>query len=101
MVVSLVGVPLLLGGLALGRTTQRESAAAFEALAPASRWRHLGWLGVIVAGLILSYYGVIAGWVLKYLWVHGSGSPTAAMWIRIDAFRALLLPSPSATASSR
>lgn len=74
VVVFLVGVPLLLGELAVGRTTQRESAAAFEALAPASRWRHLGWLGVIVAGLILSYYCVIAGWVLKYLWVHGSGS---------------------------
>ena len=73
-VVFLVGIPLLLGELALGRSAQRESAAAFEALAPASRWRHLGWLGVIVAGLILAYYGVIAGWVLKYLWVHLSGS---------------------------
>lgn len=73
-VVFLVGIPLLLGELALGRSTQRESAAAFEALAPGSRWRHLGWLGVIVAGLILAYYGVIAGWVLKYLWVHWSGS---------------------------
>lgn len=73
-VVFLVGIPLLLGELALGRSAQRESAAAFEALAPASRWGYLGWLGVIVAGLILAYYGVIAGWVLKYLWVHLSGA---------------------------
>lgn len=74
VVVFLVGIPLLLGELALGRSAQRESAAAFEALAPASRWRYLGWLGVIVAALILAYYGVIAGWVLKYLWMHWSGS---------------------------
>lgn len=74
VVVFLVGIPLLLGELALGRSVQRESAAAFEALAPASRWRHLGLLGVIVAALILAYYCVIAGWVLKYLWLHLSGS---------------------------
>jgi len=74
VVVFLVGIPLLLGELALGRSAQRESAAAFEVLAPGSRWRHLGWLGVIVAALILAYYCVIAGWVLKYLWVHWSGS---------------------------
>ncbi|MDP1535970.1 MAG: hypothetical protein Q8L95_02145 [Burkholderiales bacterium] len=35
--VMLVGVPLLLGEFALGRSTQRGSAAAFEALAPARR----------------------------------------------------------------
>lgn len=73
-VVFLVGIPLLLGELALGRGAQRESAAAFEVLAPGSRWRRLGWLGVIIAGLILAYYAVIAGWVLKYLWMHWSGA---------------------------
>lgn len=36
--VFLVGVPLLLGEFALGRRTQRESAAAIEALAPDSPW---------------------------------------------------------------
>ncbi len=65
--VFLVGVPLLLGELALGRSTQRESAAAFGALAPASRWGRVGLLGVLVASLILAYYAVIAGWVMKYL----------------------------------
>lgn len=36
--VFLVGVPLLLGEFALGRRTQRESAAAIETLAPDSPW---------------------------------------------------------------
>lgn len=65
--VFLVGVPLLLGEFALGRSTQRESAAAIEVLAPASHWTRVGLLGVVVASLILTYYAVIAGWVLKYL----------------------------------
>lgn len=69
-----VGVPLLLGELAIGRAAQRESAAAFQTVAPGSPWRHLGMLGVVVAGLIPSYYAVIAGWVLRYLWLYLSGA---------------------------
>ena len=64
------GHPRLRGG-----SRQRlASAAAFEALAPASPWRHVGLLEVTVAGLILAYYAVIAGWVLKYLSLHLTGS---------------------------
>ena len=91
VMVFLVGVPLLLGEFALGRSTQRESAAAFEALAPASRWRHLGLLGVLVAGLILAYYAVIAGWVLKYLSLHLMGSTQEfAVAGFADAFRGFI-----------
>jgi NSS family neurotransmitter:Na+ symporter len=91
VMVFLVGVPLLLGEFALGRSTQRESAAAFDALAPASRWRHLGLLGVLVAGLILAYYAVIAGWVLKYLALHLAGNTQAfAAAGFADAFRGFI-----------
>lgn len=70
------------------RSAQRESAAAFEVLATASPWRHLGWLGVIVAAMILAYCGVIAGWVLKYLWLHLPGSaPGLASGAFLSAFR--------------
>lgn len=67
IMVFLVGVPLLLGEFALGRKAQRDSVSAIEVLAPESRWKRLGLLGVIVAVLILAYYAVIAGWVMKYL----------------------------------
>lgn len=67
VMVLLVGVPLLLGEFALGRSTQRESSAAFERLVPGSRWRRVGLLGVLAACGILAYYAVIAGWVFKYL----------------------------------
>lgn len=62
-----VGVPLLLAEFALGRSTQRESVAAIHGVAPASPWRHLGWLSLAIATLVLAYYAVVAGWVLKYL----------------------------------
>ncbi len=91
VMVFLVGVPLLLGEFALGRSTQLESAAAFEALAPASPWRHVGLLGVMVAGLILAYYAVIAGWVLKYLSLHLMGSTQEFAVVGFDsAFRGFI-----------
>ncbi|MDP3828294.1 MAG: sodium-dependent transporter, partial [Polaromonas sp.] len=74
VMVLLVGVPLLLGEFALGRSTQREGAAAMEMLAPDSRWRRVGLLGVFVASMILAYYAVIAGWVLKYFSLYLGGS---------------------------
>lgn len=74
LMVLLVGVPLLLGEFALGRSTQRESASALEALAPGSRWRRIGLLGVLVSPLVLAYYAVIAGWVLKYLSLYALGT---------------------------
>ncbi len=66
LMVLLVGVPLLLGEFALGRSTQAESSTAIAKLLPV-RWRHLGLLGVLSSVMVLAYYAVIAGWVLKYL----------------------------------
>lgn len=74
VMVGVVGLPLLLGEFALGRSTQRECAAAVRAVvAPRSAWRHVGLLGVIVSALVLAYYAVVAGWVLRYLALYGSG----------------------------
>lgn len=72
--VLLIGIPLLLAEFSVGRGAQQESASAFHILTPHSPWRHLGMLGVVVAGLILAYYAVIAGWVFKYAALYISGS---------------------------
>lgn len=74
--VLLIGLPLVIAELALGRRGQGDAVAAFEAGGRDSVWRHAGWIGVIGAGLILSYYSVIAGWALKYF----IGAATGALW---------------------
>jgi NSS family neurotransmitter:Na+ symporter len=38
------------------------------------RWSIVGWMGVLAGILILSYYAVIAGWALNYVWLTGSGA---------------------------
>lgn len=71
--IALVGLPLLLVELAVGRTTQREAASAFWQIGRSPLWRRVGVLGVLVSFLVLTYYGVIAGWALKFFVVFGTG----------------------------
>lgn len=72
----LVGLPLVIAELSLGRRAQGDAVAAFEIADNGGIWRYLGWVGVVGAVLILSYYAVIAGWALKYF----SGAATGSLW---------------------
>lgn len=64
--VGLVGIPVFLGELTIGRHTQRNPVGAFRALREKSYWPLLGGMGVAAGFLILSFYSVIAGWTLGY-----------------------------------
>ncbi|WP_299771961.1 sodium-dependent transporter [uncultured Pseudoteredinibacter sp.] len=64
----LIAYPVLMTELAIGRFAKANTLAALEKLSrgPISRRASylFGYLGVVVAGLILSFYGVIAGLML-------------------------------------
>ncbi|MBN1542359.1 sodium-dependent transporter [candidate division KSB1 bacterium] len=64
--VILIGLPVMIAELSLGRRTARNPVGAFAQLAPRSFWPAVGMLGVLTGLGILSYYGVIAGWTLGY-----------------------------------
>ena len=56
--------------LILGRRAQRGAVGVFENLAPKSdKWRIIGWLSTLSPFLILSYYCVVAGWGLNYVFM--------------------------------
>lgn len=67
----LMGWPLLMCELVVGRRGRQNPAAGLHTLAiMAGRhpsWKYLGLACVITAIVILSYYGVIYGWALGYL----------------------------------
>ncbi len=63
--VLIAGIPLILGELAIGRSTHLEPVSAFEKLN--KRFRFIGVLGVLSGVLIPCYYVVIGGWVLAYI----------------------------------
>ncbi|MCZ6463935.1 MAG: sodium-dependent transporter [Proteobacteria bacterium] len=61
----LIGLPVLLAELVLGRGAGRSPVEALAHYGGRS-WRPLGWLFVATGLLILGYYSVIAGWTLRY-----------------------------------
>ena len=68
-----VGLTIVIAEFAIGRSTQLSPVGAFEKLAPSSNWKWVGFLGVASAFVILSFYGVVGGWILKYIFVSISG----------------------------
>jgi len=73
LAVLLVGWPLLIAELAIGRSTRADAVTSFSRIAPSRPWRWVGWIGVSACIAILSYYPVVAGWVANYLWRYLSG----------------------------
>ncbi|MDY0302079.1 MAG: sodium-dependent transporter [Trichlorobacter sp.] len=67
--IAVIGLPLMMAELMIGRHTRRDAVGAFTDLAGQhSAWRFAGWLGVGAAFIICSYYSVVAGWSLEYLY---------------------------------
>ena len=62
-----IGLPVMLSELIIGRKSRRNAFGAFKKLAPGSPWMIIGSFGVAAAFLILSFYGVVAGWSIKYI----------------------------------
>ena len=69
----IIGLSLLVAEFAIGRKTQLSPVGAFDSLAPNSNWKFVGFLGVGSAFVILSFYGVVGGWILKYIMISISG----------------------------
>lgn len=73
-----VGLPVLIAEVTLGRRGKRDPVNSMGDLAleaqVTSRWRGLGWLAALGGLLILSFYTVIAGWALRYMWEAASGA---------------------------
>ena len=78
--VALVGAPIMIAEILVGRHTQLSPVGAFKKLAsgrPGGRaWSGVGFLGVLAGFTILSYYSVVAGWTIHYTWLALSGKLT-------------------------
>ncbi|MGD9489202.1 MAG: sodium-dependent transporter [Calditrichaceae bacterium] len=72
--VFVIGLPYMFAELALGRSVQRNPVGAIKAIKPNSPWKWVGFLGVFTGVGILSFYGVIAGWTIAYIYKMMSGN---------------------------
>ena len=63
--VLLVGFPIMMAEIVIGRSTQKSPVGAFLKLSNPA-WSLVGWLGIGTGFVILSYYSVVAGWTVQY-----------------------------------
>lgn len=66
-----IGLPLLMAEILIGRRGRGNPASAILNVADeggsSSWWGLVGWSGMLGALLILSFYSVVAGWIVEYL----------------------------------
>ena len=73
-IVVLLGIPLMLTELALGRASQTNIVNTFKKLGYKQHsW--VGWIGVIGAFIITCYYSHVGGWVLRYVFSYAFEAP--------------------------
>ena len=63
----LICLPIFVSEFVIGRRSQENAYAAFRDLSGGSEWRWIGLFTVIVPLIVLSYYSVIGGWSVEYL----------------------------------
>ncbi len=70
----IIGLPVMLIEFSIGRKTQLNPVGAFRTLAPRGPYFIIGGIGVLAGFIILSYYSVVAGWTLAYIFKAVSGA---------------------------
>lgn len=71
--VIVLGIPCMLNEFIIGRRAQANTARAYASLAGGSPWRLIGYFGVFTGFLITSYYVVVSGWCLQYIYASAVG----------------------------
>jgi len=76
----LIGVPIMAAEILMGRAGRQSPINAMRDLVAHSNanplWQVIGWMGALAGFMILSFYAVIAGWAMSYLFQMGSGAFT-------------------------
>ncbi len=71
------GYALIVSETALGRMTKKSPVGAFGAFGKSAPFRFGGWINAVIPMLIVPYYSVIGGWVVKYLFEYLKGNTAA------------------------
>ena len=71
--VLLLGIPCMISEFIIGRHGQSNTARAFSKISGGSAWTLIGYMGVLTGFLISSYYAVVSGWCLEYVWASFLG----------------------------
>ena len=74
------GYTMIMAETSLGRMTKKSPVGAYESFGKSKLLSAGGWINAVIPILIVPYYSVIGGWVIKYLFEYllGHGQALAA-----------------------
>ena len=78
----LVALPVQLAEFYIGRTGGKNAIDSFKVLRPGSQWPWVGRMGVAACFILLSFYSVVGGWVLNYVYTALPAKFTLAQTLR-------------------
>ena len=77
--VVMLGLPCMVSEFIIGRHAQANTARAYNKISSSRIWTAVGCLSVLTGFLITSYYAVVSGWCLQYIYAslmgHLDGDP--------------------------
>ncbi len=71
--VFIIGIPVVCAEFIIGRHTGSNVRGAFRSLHAGKAWGGIGYIGIVASVMILSFYSVVAGWTMEYVWQSLSG----------------------------
>ena len=70
----ILGLPVMVMECAVGRASQKSSAAAFDTLQPSRKWHWFSWWGYIGCMVLMMFYTTVGGWMLSFVVKMGTGA---------------------------
>lgn len=71
-----LGIPVMIAEFIIGRSTHKNANSAINTLVPGSKFRYVSYVGICASVMILSFYSVVAGWIVEYLFQSIIGNMT-------------------------
>lgn len=88
------GYSMIVAETSIGRMTGKSPVGAFHSFGKAKWLSFGGWINAIIPILIVPYYSVIGGWVIKYLFEYMTGH---AGTVAVDGYFSSFISSGAAT----
>jgi len=92
----LMGIPLMILENALGKRSGTDAIDAFRGDGDGPAWAWIGRLGILTSIMVASFYLVLAGWTLDYVWTYATDYATLAATPAGPAFGAAIGTIPQA-----
>jgi NSS family neurotransmitter:Na+ symporter len=76
--IALIGIPIMVAEVLLGRRGRQSPINSMRYVTEEAglhgAWTGIGWMGVLAGLFIMSFYSVVAGWALYYVYVAAEGA---------------------------